>query len=546
MYNISSKCRDALHARYRSLCKIRGTITLTSKENIELSSNVLSLNWNNQCCSTNYLNLGAVYYGALTLQIRNPDKTVSIEDKYTNGIVEPYYDVHLGDGSYEPIPLGTFTIVDQEVSSDSITLKTYDNASKLDVKITVNEVKDGTPIDYIKWACKRCKISLGTTESYIKTLPNALRSFKMPEVGKIDTFAYLVGCCCQVMCAFATVDREGKLIIVGLHDRGTPADTLSGHSRFSTNRTGGGTNVQDIIMKVGGTYTSGNNLVLPDTYVADDNIIELNTNPLLESIAELSFSHEVLAELLKSVQKINYIPMAIEYMGNPAYDLGDRVQLKEEEVVTMITYFNFQFHNKCTIKGFPLKSRDKKTVSQSSGSSGGGGGSTPTSSPLVALDWQGNVSEADLRSVLGYEITKTFQLTEDTPVVFEATFKRAIKGTESLVVDLYLDNSFIDTYEIAGQGSTKYIEKNVFSLHHIFKDLDSSVSHFLTLQIRSTVGIASPSTGYSFSYYCSVHGHGLTETISKPDPVKSYNLSLIRTRWGVRHAGRNSILGGFY
>ena len=546
MYEITDKCKESLHASYRSLCEITGVISLTSKEKIELNDNVLSLNWNNQCCSTNYLNLGSVYYGALALQIRNPDKSVSIQDKYTNAVVEPFYRVHLGDGSYEPIPLGTFTVSDYQVTEDNITLKTYDNASKLNVKITVNEVKDGTPLDYIKWACRRCKLTLGTSDDYIKTLPNALRVFKMPEIGKIDTYALLVGCCCQVMCAFATVDREGKLIIVGLHDRGNPVDTLNKDSRFDATRTGGGTNVKDVIMKVNGTYTSGTDLILPDTYIAEDNILELNSNPLLESIDEISFSHEVLVELLREVQKINYVPMTIEYMGNPAYDLGDRLRLEEEEVVTMITYFNFQFQNKSTIKGFPLKSREKKTISQPSGGSGGGEGGTTTSSPLVAMSWSGKVSETELRSNTGYSESKSFQLTEDTPVIFEATFKRAIKGNESLVVDLYLDNAFVDTYEISGQGKGTYIEKNVFSIHRVFKDLDSSVSHFVTLRIRSTVGMASSTTGYAFNFYCSIHGHGLTGTISKPDPVRSYNLSLVRTRWGVRHAGRTNILGGFF
>lgn len=546
MYKITDKCNESLHASYRSLCEVTGVISLESKEKIELNDNVLSINWNNQCCSTNYLNLGSVFYGALALQIRNPDKSVSIQDKYTNAVIEPFYNVHLGDGSYEPIPLGTFTVSEQQVSEDTITLKTYDNASKLDVKITVNEVKDGTPLDYIKWACRRCKISLGTSEDYIKTLPNALKSLKMPEVGKIDTFALLVGCCCQVMCAFATVSREGKLIIVGLHDRGNPVDTLNKDSRFDATRTGGGTNIKDVIMKVNGTYTSGTDLILPDTYIADDNILELSTNPLLETLDEISFTHEILVEILKAVQMINYVPMTIDYMGNPAYDLGDRLRLEEEEVVTMITYFNFQFQGKCSIKGFPLKTKDKKTVSQPSGSTGSGGGSSSGSSPLVAMSWQSRVTESELRSSLGYKTSKTFQLTEETPVIFEATFKRAIRGNESLVVDLFLDNTFVDTYEISGKGTGKFIEKSVFTVHHIFKDLDTSVSHFVALRIRSTVGLASSAQGYTFSFYCSIRGHGLTGTISKPDPVKSYTLSLGRTRWGVRHAGRSTILGGHF
>lgn len=547
MYNITSKCKDALHASYRSLCEISGAITLTSKEKIELNDNVLSLNWNNQCCSTNFLNLGSVFYGAMTLKISNPDKTLNIQDKYTNAVIEPFYRVHLGDGSYEPIPLGTFTVSEPIMTEDTIELKTYDNASKLDVKISVNEVKDGTPLDYIKWACKRCKISLGTSDEYIKSLPNALRSFKMPEVGKVDTFALLVGCCCQVMCAFATVDREGKLQIIGLHDRGNPVDSLDKSSRYGSTRTGGGTNIKDIVMKVNNSYTSGTNIILPDSYVAEDNILELNPNPLLAAVDEISFSHEVLAELLEAVQMISYIPMTVEYMGNPAYDLGDKVRLEEEEVVTMVSYFNFQFQGKCTIKGFPLKTRDKKTISQPSGGSGGsGGGGTSISSPLVAMHWQGKVSEVDLRSSLGYKTSKAFQLTEESPVVFEATFKRAIKGTESLVVDLYLDNAFVDTYEISGQSSKTRIDKTVFTIHRIFKDLDTSVSHFVTLRVRSTVGMASSTTGYAFSFYCSVHGHGLTGTISKPDPVKKYDLSLSRTRWGVRHAGRSNLLGGLF
>lgn len=545
MYKITDKCKESLHASYRSLCKITGVLSLTSNEKVELSDNVLSLNWNNQCCSNNYLNLGSVYYGSLTLQLSNPDKSISFDDKYTNSVVEPFYSVHLGDGSYETIPLGTFTVADYQVTEDNITLKTYDNASKLNVKIALNEVKDGTPLDYIKWACSRCKLILGTSDEYINSLPNATRNFKMPELGKIDTFALLVSCCCQVMCSFATVDREGKLIIVGLHDRGDPVDILNRDSRFDSARTGGGTNIRDVIMKVNGKYTSGTNITLPDTYVAEDNILELSSNPLLESVDEVSFSHEVLVELLGEVQKINYVPMSIEYMGNPAYDLGDRVRLDEDEVVTMITYFNFQFQNKSVIKGFPLKSREKKTVSQPSGGSGGGGGAS-VSAPLVAMSWSGRAIEVELRHGRGYITSKSFQLTEDTPVIFEATFKRAVKGNESLVIDLYIDGDFVDTYELSGQGTGIYIEKNIFSIHRVFEDLDSSVFHYVTLRIKSEIGLGSSATGYAFNYYCSIHGHGLTGVITKPDPVRSYNISLVRTRWGVRHAGRSKILGGFF
>lgn len=216
--------------------------------------------------------------------------------------------------TWEPVPVGLFTIQEAEWSVSGITVKAYDNMAKLDKRCGQRFVS-ARPYTMLDYACNQCGLTLGNTQGEIEAMPNGQDVMTEYEENDVETWRDLVSWLAQTLCGFAYAGRDGKIYI----KQYTSNTTLSfnygqwfqgaSFSDFTTKYTG----ISVVNIKYGTTNYYG----LP---VDDGLTYNLGQNPFLQNYAN---GTERRVRILQGLTAINYTPFKLDMIGSIAFDLGD-------------------------------------------------------------------------------------------------------------------------------------------------------------------------------------------------------------------------------
>ena len=310
MYPVSNAYKQAMHARVQSF-RITGSIGNVSFTDENILAGSLSIN--NQCSSSENIDIGQVYIGELNCTFIN----VEIERYSWQGKqITINFGQRLLNGSYEDIPLGIFTISQAEYTKSGVVVKAYDNMAKLD-KTCSSFVTGTIPYNIVKSACDDCHLELETTASEFENFANGRVTLSIFGENDINTYRDVISWIAQTCGCFVTASRSGGLLFKKYDEN--IVDTLNDSQRFSncsfadytTRYTG--MSVVNIAQKTTSYYA-----LSPDNALT----YNLGSNPYLQT----PVSHSLTAmrrNVLNALARINYVPFKATCIGNPAYDLGD-------------------------------------------------------------------------------------------------------------------------------------------------------------------------------------------------------------------------------
>lgn len=339
MYNVSNDYKIALRKPYK-VRRITGTIgTLPfDDENIAQGSLIIE----NQCSDGEDVRIGTVFMGQLTCTFQS---FPSLKGNWKGKVITLSEGLMLADGTYEDVPLGIFTIDSADHRDDGVAVTAYDNMRLLDKKFGITTTT-GSAWDILFMISRDCGIELAQTENEIKAFPNGTKGYVLYAENSIETYRDVLAWISQAICAFATIDRQGKLVLRQYGS--TSVDTITATDRWR------GASFSDFV-----TYYTGVSVVKIEDestrYVGltvDDGLTyNLGSNPFLQSGNIDNF----LNEILQGLQAIHYTPFEFDRSGCPAYDLGDVLTFEDgngEGCTGCLMSFEYTYHSTYNMEGF--------------------------------------------------------------------------------------------------------------------------------------------------------------------------------------------------
>lgn len=310
MYNVS---QDFLNAMVSSVQqhKIYGQIGNTNYTDANILAGSMQIL--QQCSGNSEVQIGQVNISELTATFVGLDiargewqgKEITVTFAL---LVDAEHD------TWEPVPVGVYTIQEAEWSVSGITVKAYDNMAKLDKRCSQRFISSN-PYTMLNYACNQCNIEFGNTQAEIEAMPNGQDIMTEYEENDVETWRDLVSWLAQTLCGFAYAGRDGKIYI----KQYTRTSVMS----FTNDQWFNGASFSDFITKYTGIsvvnikYGTTNYYGLP---VDDGLTYNLGQNPFLQNYAN---GTERRGRILQGLTAINYTPFKLDMIGSIAFDLGD-------------------------------------------------------------------------------------------------------------------------------------------------------------------------------------------------------------------------------
>ena len=312
MYNVSNQYKYAIRQNTVQ-SKINCEITLTNGTSFTITDNDImagTFSINNACISGTEYELGSVYMGELKCTIK------SNIDRYSlyGAKMAPVFMLRLADNSYESVPLGVYYIYEANRTYTEISIKAYDKMNNF--KKVPSGVSSGKPSELVKFICQVCDVEMGITEQEIDALsPKYESQDVIPvrcNVDEYQTWRDVLADIAETLGGFAYIDREGKL-----NFRRFKTDTITlnlNHIKKAT--------ISDYEVK----YDGINTIIDEQVYYAGEeegHIFEIE-NGLWNTGAE-GEKQIIVDTVWETVESDNYVPVKIDYDGDPSFDLGDEI-----------------------------------------------------------------------------------------------------------------------------------------------------------------------------------------------------------------------------
>lgn len=334
MYSVSAEYIEQLKSpvhRYR----ITGTIGQRSFGDGNILQGSLSIT--NQASSGDDLVVGSVYIGCLRMTLLDIPVTEKMQ-------ISIYEGLKVGD-TYEDVPIGVYTVDEATQTDYGIDIVAYDNMSKFDKKFAFNTVT-GKPYELLTMLCTNCGVPLGMTQEEVQALTNGNQTLVLMTESDVDTYRDVLFWLAQTCASFATVNRNGSLILRGYTQ--TADDTVTDYNRFSGCRFSkfetrySGLSCVDIATKQTKYYA------MPDDRYLTYN---LGSNPFLQQADKDTLRRNVLLGL----QGIKYVPFDATVHAGAVYDLGDVIEfsggIADDTKLSCVTGFEYSYKNGVRLSG---------------------------------------------------------------------------------------------------------------------------------------------------------------------------------------------------
>jgi len=342
MYPTSAAYKTAITKNVRDV-KITGTITLKDATTINISdADVMqgSLYFTEQCVSGEDIEVGNVYVSEMGLTLTSPPANPYSLDG-ARVALEFGIDVSEdGSGLWEYVPLGYYYVSDIQRKHTAVNLKALDGMVLFDVDISAGVSTTETLRGFVVYCCMMTGVTLATSIAELDTLANATTEFTLPAESKVKTYRDLLMWACQIMGAFARMNREGQLEIIPVTSRGS-VKTINKAERFTSDVSDFVIKITKVAMRIGEQeYYRG----------VDGMAMMLEENPLMAGMGEAQIN-AVLNNILAQVTLAEYVPFNVDFAGDPALQPGDYVTLKDTGVLGGGDVLSFVTHSSWKYRG---------------------------------------------------------------------------------------------------------------------------------------------------------------------------------------------------
>jgi len=314
MYPVSEAYKNAISQNERNV-RIAGTITLKDNSVIQIDDEDIlqgSLYFSEQCVSGEDIEIGNVYASEMGLTLTSPPENPYALD---GARIALSFGIETSEDVWEYVPLGYFYVTEIERKHTAVNLKALDGMILFDVDLS-GVLTSGTPYSMVQSCCTKAGVTLATSSAEFESFANGQKVFAVPVGDKIKTCRDLIMWVCQLLGAFARMNRLGQLEIIPITGR-APVKTISKDERFVSDVSDFYVKISKVSMKVGETEysqgTAGMTMVLEE-------------NPLLAEKTEAEIN-TVLDEILGQVTQAEYTPCNVDFAGDPALQAGDYINL---------------------------------------------------------------------------------------------------------------------------------------------------------------------------------------------------------------------------
>ena len=342
MYNVSQAYQTAESKAVKQF-KIKGKCCGKDYTAADILKGSLTVS--QQASSPTEITLGAVYVGQLTATFLNMPIA---RNSWVGGTITLQVGLKLASGLYEYVPVGEYTIAEAKHAKSGVEIVAYDNMSKFDVMMDFDTTY-GTPYELLTAICHVCSVDLGMTEEEVEDLPNGERTLGIYADNDCETYRDLLSWIACTTCCFATIDRQGQLVLRPFYGESvgtfTSAERFTG-CKFSDYVTSyAGITVNDL--DDGGTrsYHNGKSGVTLD--IGDNPLMQYGIDSTLEAIGNA---------IAYALTDVEYVPFEATLLCGVEYDLGDVMTMTDgtagEESSCIVHSISWTFDRGCSLKGY--------------------------------------------------------------------------------------------------------------------------------------------------------------------------------------------------
>lgn len=342
MHTISDEYKTAIVAKDRETY-IAGTIKTKGGTIITVTNNIIkqgSLYYTNQCTHDDGFSIGHTHTGKQGITIYDE---LTDYGAFQGAKIELVYYLKINETEYEGVPLGIFEVVEAtRPTTTTIKLIGYDNMTKFDVDYPLeadDKFSMRTPFERLKDMCTALGVELWDADANIQLqlslMPNGNKKHVLVWSPEIVTARDYLDFLCQMLCGFATIDRQGRLRIVCWRLKGTTGGyTIPSELRKTSLFSDTELKYSAVNMTVNFTEASDDiflkNIIAPEVPTGTGEIMSLYTNALIRGSLYNSAQEMLnnIAAVLTNTDSENgaimrWLPCTVQYAGDPALDLGD-------------------------------------------------------------------------------------------------------------------------------------------------------------------------------------------------------------------------------
>ena len=344
MYPVSDAFKTAVEQNSRkyywtgTITDKKGKIYEFDNEDIVKGSGYIT----RQCCGNSEIELGTVYAGELGISLFCDIDRYTLDDAE----IRLWYHLVLEDGSEESLPMGVFYVAEANRQLKTIELKAYDAMLNLEKNFN-NGLSSAYPYDFLTLLAKACKVELAQTKEEIESLPNGTELFGIYQDNDIETWRDFLYYLAQALGCFATIDRDGKLLLVSYTSE--TVKVINNTHRFSSS-------FSDFVTRYTAVSSTNKRTETAEYYAVDpDNGLTMNlgVNPLLQFGLDET-RERIIKNILGSITGFEYVPFDSNTIGDPSLDIGDVLRFTgghaDESRRAAITSITTKINGKQTIK----------------------------------------------------------------------------------------------------------------------------------------------------------------------------------------------------
>ena len=369
MYSVSEDYKRAIREKVVS-DRIGGSIVLSDGASLTISDRNLvknSLKISHELCDD--YRIGTFHIGCL--QIAVFDDNALLRD-FSGARIEPVYEIETAKG-WERVPMGIYYTDGNSVrrKRNTVSLTAYDCGCFFDRVIPEERrTLSGTAQTLVKAACDDCGVTFGGIP---ETLPNYQIVLSAAD-RQVQTYRDLVAWCAELLCAYAVIDRGGKLWFRSAKYGVIETDQsdilidkyLTEAERDSIYVTDTRAYIQTICAYSGGVLkTYASDAVQTDEQTAAAGYT-FDENPLLPETLSGEERDKINTDRLAFMDGFKQRGIRTEIYGDPALDAGDILRCsggdvdQRRSIVGLVTKQEWRYRNLHTVvcAAPPLLGRD--------------------------------------------------------------------------------------------------------------------------------------------------------------------------------------------
>ena len=127
-------------------------------------------------------------------------------------IIKLYFNLVLENNTVEKVPLGIFETTEANRTKKFIEIKGYDFMVRFNKTLSFKKTF-GTVYELLTFITSKCNVELGQTKEEIEKLPNGTERLGIYAEHDIETYRDLLHYIAATTTTFATINREGKLVL---------------------------------------------------------------------------------------------------------------------------------------------------------------------------------------------------------------------------------------------------------------------------------------------------------------------------------------------